>query len=162
MHSEERTRSFDNGADQRQGSLLVLALTLFCDVLRDASIKDETLEKIFSNPHALVESGLQGLLVNGKYFHEITYLMMRVVESTTTRSRRHNRAAGRFLRCGEGFDLLDAFPESSLGIPEIDFTLSIEPILRRVAKQARKPKSRLPFERAPLSKHFVDSLPRNS
>jgi hypothetical protein len=56
---------------------------------------------------------------------------------------------------------MDAFLESSPGIPEIDCTLSVKPELRRVANQARKPKRCIRCDGAPLSKQFVDSLARN-
>jgi hypothetical protein len=49
---------------------------------------------------------------------------------------------------------MDAFLESSLGIPEIDCTLSIQPELRRVAKQTRKPKSHLALRLARLCAGF--------
>jgi hypothetical protein len=36
---------------------------------------------------------------------------------------------GLLLRCGEGFNPIDTLLESSFGIPEVNCTLSIEPVL---------------------------------
>jgi len=53
---------------------------------------------------------------------------------------------------------MEAIFESLFGIPEIDCTLSIEPKLRRVAKQTGEPYSHLRRDGTPLSKQFIDSL----
>ncbi len=70
-------------SDRTQGRLLlVLALKLFTDVLKDAAIPDSELEERLKDPHEHTDAEMEALLLNGGYFRETTYFMTRVVEYT--------------------------------------------------------------------------------
>jgi len=80
--ADARAKAGD-GAERGPETLLqVLALNLYRDALQDAAMTDAELEKKLAGLRRTTEPELQAVLLDGGHFHEVTRLMMRIVEYT--------------------------------------------------------------------------------
>lgn len=88
--ADARARACDGADRGPETLLLVLALKLYRDALKDAAIPDDELEQKMTALPPGAEPELLDILLNGGYFHEITRFMTRIVQYSQKMLRQYD------------------------------------------------------------------------